>query len=265
MSVTTYSLTKGVPEAYATNPSGTFGFDSTASVNMDTSWQLQDNSWPGSVSNSTSVKAGRNTQGTFQFDPGTTNNSTSEDPTAGADGNGWIYDAGLGGSAGSIATGNWTFRICLDITNTDGDQAGYMRFLAYRVGLTGTAPNKTINSSTLLFDTTTNFSGTDVLATDGADQQFSFVESSVAAKTFSEAEDTLYVEAWLVVNADGDANDNATFLVGNTSCTDDPAVLTPAVTIPENVIYLVALAPFVPFMVGWLKRRKIKLCSMRVL
>lgn len=44
----------------------------------------------------------------------------------------------------------------------------------------------------------------------------------------------------------------------------DPGVITPTISIPENVIFLVALTPLIPFMVAWLKERKEKMLALEL-
>jgi hypothetical protein len=256
--VTVYSATRGVPEVMATPSDNLFAVDSTASANANTSYQLRDNTW-GVDHSATSIKPGKSATGTYQFNPGFVNNSSSDGTPTSPDNYGWVYDTVFDAN-GSINSGNWTFRVCLNVTNTDSDAVAYLRAIVHQVELTGTPPTMTINSNSIIYDSTTDFNATDIFNTDGNNQYFSFTSpGSVNQVTFTGAENRLYAEYFAVVTTGGDANDNIAFHSGDGSCTNDPAIDTPSWTIPENVVYLIAAAPLIPLMVLWMKRRKKRL------
>lgn len=258
ITVSLYHLTYKVSEVYATNPSGTFSIDSVASANMNTSWQLKDNTW--STVNSTTINTANKNSGTIQFRPGNTNSTFSTPSTLTPTGYGWIWDTNFQ-SEGSIADGNWTFTLCTGDSDTDSKGGGYPRFLAWKVALTGIAPNQTIASSTNFFDTTSGCSATNLWTGSGQGTPTNRTCTTNPAGgpyNFDATQKYLYVEIWDEINdANDDNGDAETFYSGNTSsyanCGTYPRIVPATVTIPEYIIVLIFFVPFVPLLTKGLR------------
>ncbi|MBI4100791.1 hypothetical protein HY439_03580 [Candidatus Microgenomates bacterium] len=251
MTITIYHFTYKIGEVYATNPSGTWSIDSAASANINTSWQLKDNTW--STVNSTTIAKAAKNLGNFQYIPGTTNTSSATPGTP--NGNGWIFDTVF--TNGSIGSGNWTFTICTTDTDTDNKGGGYLRVVLAKVALTGTPPNQTIASSTVAYDSNTDCSANE-LWSGSTNANDSCTKNSLGAISFDETQNYLYVEFWnIVTDANDDSTDQSTFHAGNSGCTTDPQVTTTGViAIPEYVLALIFVVPFIPFMIKAYKRRR---------
>lgn len=132
-----------------------------------------------------------------------------------------------------------------------------LRALVYKVQLSGTAPNQTLSSSILIYDSGTEFSGTDIYNLNGSNQDFSLTSSSTVGQvTFTDIQTRLYVEYHAVVTTQGDAQDAIVFHSGNGSCTNDPAIDTPQWTIPEKLIGVIIVIPFIPLIARLFSRRK---------
>lgn len=259
-SITIYHMSYKISEVYATNPSGTFAIDSAASANMNTSWQLKDNTWS-TVNSNTKTTPAKNS-GTFQYIPGSNNTSAGTPDTNTPTGKGWIFDTnfGLGDGLGSIADGNWVFNLCTTDSDTDNRGGGYPRYLAWKVSLTGTAPNQTISTSTNLFDTTSSCSGTNLWTGGTNTNRSCTVNPTGTTYTFNSNENYLLLEIWDEVNdANDDNGDNETFIAGNGSCSTDPRITTPAVTIPEFAVVLIFVVPFIPVVVKMLRQKRRRL------
>lgn len=249
ITVSIYSLAYEVSEVYATNPTGTFRLHDAASAVLTTpaSWQLQD-AEDTTTSTATSIKYGKSAVLTARFRAGVSNNATSEDPAVVGPDYGWIFDTPFG-SDGTIASGTWNFTICRTGTDTAGD-FGYLRVRVYNVD----ASAGSITASTLLYDSGTNFSATDI--TLGTISNVSLTSATIGP--FTTTRQYLFVDYFLIMTTnDGSAaTDKVTFNAGLTTCATSPRVVTPAVTIPENLILLIFFVPFIPVLIKWLKKRR---------
>jgi hypothetical protein len=68
----------------------------------------------------------------------------------------------------------------------------------------------------------------------------------------------LYVEYFssltTISSAGASTNFTSTLRTGPTY--SDPRIVTPQITIPENSIFFIALAPLIPYMVMWIRKRR---------
>jgi len=239
---------------HATNPSGFFNIDSAASANINTSWQFKDGSYS-AASSSTKNSVAKNS-GTFQYIPGTDNSTAGTPSTSSPTGNGWIWDTEFG-PQGSIADGDWLFTLCTTDSDSDGKAGGYARYLAWKVALTGTAPNMTIASSTNFFDTTSSCSASNLWTGGTNANRACITNPSGTTYDFDGTEKYLYMEIWdEVTDANDDNTDNEVFIAGDSSCTTDPNIDAPSTTIPENIAILIFFTPFMPFLVRFLRKRR---------
>jgi len=254
VSMSIYHLTYKVSEVHATNPSGVFNIDSAASANINTSWQFKDGSYS-AASSSTKNSVAKNS-GTFQYIPGTDNSTAGTPSTSSPTGNGWIWDTEFG-PQGSIADGDWLFTLCTTDSDSDGKAGGYARYLAWKVALTGTAPNMTIASSTNFFDTTSSCSASNLWTGGTNANRACITNPSGTTYDFDGTEKYLYMEIWdEVTDANDDNTDNEVFIAGDSSCTTDPNIDAPSTTIPENIAILIFFTPFMPFLVRFLRKRR---------
>jgi len=136
-----------------------------------------------------------------------------------------------------------------------------IHFNVYKVSVA----SGTINTYTFLF----HFSGTtDYYNAGGAEMEETITVSPDPSQvSFDDSEKYLYVEVFGIVTtgcSESTANRRRrNFDIGNTStpaCTTNNCNMTsPTVSIPEEVILYISLAPFIPMVVLWFKKRKERL------
>ena len=260
ISLTTYSLTRGIPEVLATNPTTPFVLSSTTSsvLTGTTSWKLLDNTT--ATTNSTTILSVANkgiVPSWFLYAPGKTT-STAISGTAcpsAASGTGWVFDTPFGGSGGHIATGTWTFYY--NLTDNGSAYTGYLEYCVYAVSISGGS----VGSSRLLYDSSTDVTppSTDVWI--GGTSNSSYTTSSIAQTTMTfNAGEYLYVDYYndqTVTTTSGKSTSyTSTMNIGGSSVSTSMRIATPAVTIPEKVVYLWPLALFVPFLSGLIGKRR---------
>jgi hypothetical protein len=89
------------------------------------------------------------------------------------------------------------------------------------------------------------------------DSNFNFTTGTVGPFSLGAGE-YLYVEYFTnvtTISASGpSAEYTSTFRTGPTY--SDPRIVTPSISIPENVVYLLAVSPLIPFMVIWLRKNQ---------
>jgi hypothetical protein len=186
----------------------------------------------------------------FQYKPNATN-STDEGVTACSsttpDNAGWFFDTAFGpGAPGSIAAGTWTFYYN-EIDNRSGN-VGNMTVCVWDVTVSGGV----VATPSLLFQASHS---TDHW--DGLVNNTSFTYSGSAYSL--SANHYLYVEYFsslTTISASGPStNYTSTLRTGPTY--SDPRIVTPQVTIPENAIVFLVLSPLIPYMVIWIKKRRL--------
>lgn len=250
------SMTRFVPHAAATNPSGTFLLYNEVStvVTSTVSWQLVDTATPDALDTTTTVSFSKNSaNGTFvQWEPGANNSTTQTASCTGssADGKGWIWDTQFG-DAGEIASGTWSFTI--RESDDNGNVTGHWDVCVWRVTVSG----ESIASSTLLFSTEgmSGWPTTDIW--NGVVDNPTATTDTVGP--FNLSNEYLYVEYYNHVTADGGPGGtrSATFATGDVTEASDPKIVTPTIMIPELAIAFLVAAPFIPLVVHlWIKRRE---------
>jgi len=265
VTVSIYHMTYKVSEVYSSDPpspTNPFALDSTDSLVLTsgfTSWQLTDNSWS-TVDSTTGTTPGKNIADIFQFIPGT-NHAVPGVPSTTPTGKGWIWDTPFGGADGQIADGNWTFKVCSGDSDTDNKGDGYLRVLTWKVSIS----SNVINTSTQFFDTGTACDGVAELWT-GSGVATPIDRSCTLDPTggpynFDATENYFYAELWdVMLDTQNDATDTQSLYVGDASgevgCTK-PILDPPAVTIPEYVIMVIFVVPFLPILAQWLRKRRL--------
>ena len=249
-SVTLYTLSYNVSVIQATPINKTLYIDSTAStlITGTNSHQLTESATACDAIG-TSVKPGKKTQWT-QFEPDISPNSGSVTPCpASATGTGWIYETEFDGDKGSI-DGNFTIYY-YDSDNQDGN-AGVIEACLYRVEVSA----GDISSSTLLLATTTLRGGTDMWDNTNTNPTEGFTDPCGAGCSFTTTQKYLYVDFYL--DNDGVGNSpTAEMDFQQGQCGGNyPAIVIDAFAIPEKVVLIAIMAPFVPVMVLWLKKKK---------
>jgi len=237
---------RNIPVAMATNPS-TFYLHDVAS-NVITSvqaWQLQTSA---DATDSTSTQFGSaSLNGTVNFHPGATYSTAG---TPGTPTNyGWIYDTPFG-DGGSIAAGTWTFY--WDEQDNNARWTCYWRVLVFKVTLSGGS----INTYTNIVDQTSTVDWCDSAGTSG-----SFGATTTGSTSFS-ANDYLYAEYWGDYTKYKASSAIINFHTGPSYT--NPRIVPPTVVIPERALLLLAIIPFLP----WLIRKRLarrKVFTMRVI
>jgi hypothetical protein len=246
-SVTIFSLTRGVPEVLATNPATTQYLSNDTTVTLTGAWKLLET--VDTQDSTTNISMARNLAiGNYQYLPGSSNSTAGTKCGASPNGKGWILDTPFQ-SGGNIASGTWTFFI-YESDNAPNRQ-GHIDVCVYKITVSGGS----ITGSTLLFQSQgdTSWSTTDIL--DNAVSQITQTTSSQSQFNFN-ANEYLYVEYWLDNETKvNEAAVTTTFYTGETG-TNDPYIQMPTITIPENLVFFLAAAPFIPMIVLWMKKRK---------
>jgi len=258
--VTAYSFSKGVPEVLANNPSScngtncTFYLHDSASTTLTgtiTEWKLDVGAdITDSITTVISVNNKLSAPLWFQYKPGTTNSSAESAQSCSSntpDNAGWFFDTAFGpGAPGSIPAGTWTFYYN-EIDNRDGN-VGNMTVCVWDVTVSGGV----IDTSSLLFEE--SHSTLDHWDAAVNDTSFTFSGSNYSLS----ANHYLYVEYFssltTISSAGASTNFTSTLRTGPTY--SDPRIVTPQITIPENSIIFIVLAPFIPYMVMWIRKRR---------
>jgi hypothetical protein len=260
LSVTVYSMTKGVPQVEATQYTNPFYLynDTSGVITTTVSDQLVNTTTIDAVDlTEAQVSFAKNSGiGWLQFAP-TVNNSTFESgtdcTTTSLDGRGWVWDTPFE-QGGKIATGVWTFYIRENDSIFQPD--GHWDVCAWAVTVTGGSVD--IPASALIYESQVDGSWpiTDIW-TAGVNNPGN-TTSSISQVTFN-ADEYLYVEYYAHIVADGGPGGTRTqdFATGNVSESEDPRIVTPTITIPESALVFLVTAPFIPYLVNlWLKKRR---------
>lgn len=261
VSITILNFAQGV-EVLASDPpdpSGTFNLDSTApspDLLSANEWRLLDNTNGGdSTSTQVPIDHKSNPAGWYQYAPAASN-GTAESNTGcsniAPDGRGWIFSTAFG-SGGKINSNPWTFYF----SESDNDSAdkvnGHLDVCVWRV----TIVSNSIDTYNIIYDSQTDGSWPTTETWDNAVNQTGYTTGTVSEANFGNNE-YLYVEYFsdvtTVTSTAAPATYTSTFRTGNTYA--NPRIITPTVKIPENVIFLIAAAPFIPMMVLWMKKRR---------
>lgn len=257
ISLTLYSLTRGMPEVLATNPSGTFNLHTNTSgvITASVSHQLQDAGADAACDTGQSVKPGKGT-GWRQFRPDVNNNNVDAGTPcpASATGTGWVFDTQFG-SDGYISSGAWNFY--LYTSDNAANNTGYLKTCVYRAAVSSGA----ISSSALLFEYT---GSTDVWTGGGADRTLTTGATPCSGTDnrceFTSSQNYLYIDFYVDSN-NGANSAQAAMTFGEEQCGTSPYVriVTPTVQIPENLILLSAVAPLIVGAILWMRKRKERL------
>ena len=261
LTVSVYSVTKGVPEVLATNPSScngtncTFYLHDSASTTLTgttAEWKLDVSA---DVTDSTTTVISVNNKLTeplwFQYKPGTTNSTAESAQSCSSntpDNAGWFFDTPFQ-SGGSIPAGTWSFYY--NETDNRSGNVGNMTICAWDVTVSGGV----INTSSLLFEV--SHSGLDTL--DHWDAAVNNTVFAFGGSIYSlSADHYLYVEYFssltTISSAGPSTNYTSTLRTGPTY--GDPRIITPQITIPENAIFLLVVVPSIPFLVIWIKKSR---------
>jgi len=247
LSSTLLSLTRGVPEVFATNPATTQYMTKTTTATLTNARKLQTTF--GTQDTSTSMDFKRNTIGSFKYWPGTLRSSlgTSETKCGTPDGHGWILDTPFG-DTGSIAAGTWTF----DIYESDTDTlvVGHLDVCVFKITVSGGS----IQTSSLLFESEGNGGWSTGDSWDGTGGIVTRTATGIGIKSLTTNE-YLYIEYWNTIT--GAVNSYPVTSLYTDECgATDPSVQTPTITIPEKLTILIMASPFVIGVVYWMKKRR---------
>jgi len=250
--VTLFNLSRGIPEVLASNNPNRTQYISSQSSTITGSWQLVETADTQNTSTQLPMLSS-DLIGRYAYRPGVSGKNTQ--PTcqdANATGYGWLLDTPFE-QGGSIAQGTW------DVTFYESDvgqpqPTAFFEMCAYRVTISGSA----IENSYFIFDTTNmtvNWPHTDVIV--GSIDNPTYTTDTVNEVTFN-ANDYLYVEYYLDITVQN-KDYTSTFYTGDVSDPYvDPQIYFPLITIPENVVFLVAAAPFIPMVVMWIRQRRMR-------
>jgi len=249
ISSTILSLTQGVPEVLADDPSGTFYLgtstnDSTV-LTSTASWQLIE---ADPIDQNTSTKTDPQTAqtGYIQWQPGAVTTSYGT-PDNQATGTGWIFDTPFE-SDGYISSDTWTFKVYTKSGGYDKGGTAVAHVRVYRVEII----SGSINSSYEFF----NYTDSTNLQDPGSDlKEVEFTTGTQSQANFTSSQKYLYVDYWIYWSSAASEKVGHEFWVGN-SGSPYPRIVTPSVKIPEKVVYLIAVAPFIPMVVLWMRKRK---------
>jgi cellulose synthase/poly-beta-1,6-N-acetylglucosamine synthase-like glycosyltransferase/transposase-like protein len=250
LTVTVFQATRGVPEVFATNPATKQYLWNDTTATLTGAWILA--STVDTQSSNTTIGLTRNLAiGNYQFNPGAANSTAGTKCGSSPTGKGWILDTPFGGSGGSVASGAWTFFIYE--SDNAPNRAGHIDVCVYSIAVSGGS----ISANSLLFQShgDASWSTTDTL--DNGVSQITQTTSSQSQFNIASGR-YLYVEYWLDSTTKvNEADVTETFYTGETG-TNDPYVLMPAITIPENSIVFLAAVPLIPYLVNLYLKRKEK-------
>lgn len=240
-----YSYSHGVPEVLATNPAATQYLSSSTTTTLTNSWKLLSSTQTQNAT--TTLSLGKNAIGTYQYYPGTSNSSTGTMCGSSPNGNGWILDTPFGASGGSIASGTWSFYIKETDSNTN--LTGHIDVCVYEVTLS----DSSISSNTLLYSSNDDATwSTSDIWNAGAS---SYTETTSSQNQFNiSAGNYLYIEYWNHITGKNSSTSTSTFYVGASS-SPYPNITFPTITIPENSVYLLVVAPLIPLFAYFVQKR----------
>lgn len=230
---------RNVPQALATNPTAFYLSNNTSNVITSVqAWQLLA---AADADNSTNTQFGSASfNGSVNFRPGATYSTVG---TPGTPTNyGWIYDTPFG-TGGSIAAGTWTFYY--DEIDTNANFICYMRVLVFKVQISGGA---IAAGWTNILDATNTAD-----FCDGAESTRNFTAVTGAQTNFTTG-DYLYIEYWGVYTKYKSTSAQVNFHTGPSH--NNPRVIPPTVQVPEYTLMLLAIIPFLPFLVKKLQARR---------
>jgi len=259
ISVTVYHLSNNVSVVMA-NPDN-FYFNAVASTVITgvTAWQFKTSGTLAAKNVATNIRPAANATGWYSFEPNAQVTASSSDNHT-PDGKGWIFDTAYGAGV-TIPTGTWSFRYSISPQSAGycGAAVGKIHFNVYKVSVSG----GNIDSSTFLFDsssTTDFYTGSDM-------EETLTVSPNPSQVDFDDTEKYLYVEVYGNVTT-GCAETTSSrrrvnFDIAGTTThacsTADCNMGTPTVSIPENVIVLIFVAPFIPLALSyWVTKRKVR-------
>ncbi len=254
LSVTVYSATHGVPEVLATPITDPFYPSTTDPASLTGSNTRELETSVGTSDANTSITISKNgpSNRAFRYPPMANNNNASSNATncaslghASGNGEGWIYNTPFD-SNGKVAPGDWDFYI----DETDGNASGVAGIIicVWAVTITGSQID---GGGTLLVEYTDITPTTDLLDNANNNIKYTTTEAEIPLN----ANEYMYVEYWLFVVTRPGANDTSTFTIGPDPA-EDPRIVTQGVTIPEDVVVLLVVAPFIPLVAMWMRRRR---------
>lgn len=247
-STTLFTISHNVSVVQATPITETLYIERTASsvLYLTTSYQLVESSTQACDTSGTSVKTGKKVQWT-QFRPGTQNLSSATPCPASATGTGWIYDTPFDTNG----------KLDEDFTiyyydNDTADNIGGIRACFYRVEVSDV--DGSLGTSYLF--PTGNLDSADMWDLGNTNLTAGFTDPCGDGCTFTEAQKYLYVDFY--INSDGSGGaPTGTMYFGTGQCgANYPAIVIDSFVIPERIILIAIMAPFIPVMVLWLKKRK---------
>ncbi len=247
-SVTLFMISHNVSIVQATSIIETLYIESTPSnvLSATLSYQLVENSTQACDTSGTSAKPGKKVQWT-QFIPGIQNLSSASPCPASATGTGWIYDTPFDTNG----------KLDEDFTiyyydNDTANNIGGIRACFYRVEVSDVDGSLT---SSYLFPTG-NLDSADMWDAGNTNLTAGFTDPCGGGCTFTGAQKYLYVDFY--VDSDGSGGvATATMYFGTGQCgANNPAIVIDSFVIPENILLIAIVAPFIPLMVMWMKKRK---------
>jgi len=251
--VTVYSATKGVPEALATPTNAKQYLTDNASGVITgggaTAWQITNVEDDGA--SSVAVEIGRNEAAgnTLQFTPGSLNSAAGSMCATPPTGQGFILDTVF--EDGSIAGGTWTFYIEELDDDADNVRVGHIDVCVFRTTIALGVPE----TANLLFQST----GDSTWST--ADTVNNSADSITQTTDIQDAfnigpNEYLYVEYWHHNESKNNKPARNSIIYPRTAGASNSFITTPGITIPENVVYLLAAAPLIPLMALWMRKRR---------
>ena len=251
ISSTILSLTRGVPEVLATNPNVIqyLRNDASTVITAVTAWTLtnaQD-----SDADSIIIDIDRNevVDANIQFEPGLDATTPETKCSSTPDGRGFILDTPFG-TGGSITQGAWTFYI--EESDNGPNREGHIDVCVYRT----TISSGGIGTATLLFQSEGDSSWSTTDTMDGAANSITQTTSSqcLGGCPIGQGE-YLYVEYWYHNTTKVNEAEVDSYIYSRTAGGSNSFITTPGLTIPENLLLILMVAPFIPLMVLWMKRR----------
>jgi len=251
ISSTIFSLTRGIPEVLASNPTSLFYLrdsDNGSGVQAN-SWQYLESQ--DTTSDANTIVTKKNPADYLNYQPGLSNNtSVALLPTSPTD-YGWIWDTPFQVN-GYINSGTWTFEISEDDSTTGGSAVVWdchLDIQIYRYVSSGVG--------TRVYESESDISWTETDLCDiAAGNNITLTTGNISQIDFS-ANEYLYIEYWLhIVTNDPPATLTSNFRVGDSDLYYDPYVDMPDIQIPEDLVFLVAAVPFIPMIVLWMQRRR---------
>jgi len=252
LSVSLFSISHNVSIVQATPIIETLYISLTDSAILTTthSHQLTDSSVAGCDVSDSGAKPGKAVQWT-QFIPNNSNNVAGATPCpSSATGTGWIYEAAEFDATDGKLDGDFTFYY---YDSDNQNNVGRIQACLYAVEISGTA----MGASTLLNTGTLDNTGTDMWDAAITEVTKGFTDPcGSGCDEFTETQKYLYADFYIY--SDGSAN-NATskMYFGQNQCgTNYPAIVIDEFVIPEKILLIAIVVPFIPVMALWIKKRK---------